>query len=426
MMKKPGYEIQKRTLENGTDVILIRKPDYVQSFFLCGFGTGGFYINEKIGDRILHNRTGCAHFLEHQMFRYKGQDVTELFARMQSQTNAFTSYTETAYYFSTTASIDQPLKLLMNFVQDLDIDEQTVEKEKGIILSEYAMYDQNPEYRLLKECYESMYFHHPLHTDILGTVEDIEHMTVRDLQTFYKNNYDPGEMVMVGITGHELGPVFQVIEEHEKNFSSHIDHRAECVFEEEPDSVKRPFYSMNMDVTEPYIALAYKMHGYDEIGQCLRTDVAVSLWLDCVFGPVNPNYQTWLDEHIISQLCGAESDFSRDHGYVLFYAQTSKQERFKEIVQSIAGHRQNVEEESFESLKIQMKARNLRSLDNFESLAIENMRAHLEGYDYFEAIEIVESLSWDEVQNIVSSLDFSHVCEVQILPQREKTIDPDQ
>ncbi|WP_300962075.1 hypothetical protein, partial [uncultured Dubosiella sp.] len=59
-------------------------------------------------------------------------------------------------------------------------------------------------------------------------------------------------------------------------------------------------------------------------------------------------------------------------------------------------------------------------------LAIENMRAHLEGYDYFEAIEIVESLSWDEVQNIVSSLDFSHVCEVQILPQREKPIDPDQ
>ena len=68
---------------------------------------------------------------------------------MQAQTNAFTSYTETAYYFQTTSDIEKPLALLLDFVENLDIDQQSVEKEKESILSEYNMYEQNPEQRLL-------------------------------------------------------------------------------------------------------------------------------------------------------------------------------------------------------------------------------------------------------------------------------------
>ena len=46
-MKPWKTEIRKKTLKNGATVILIRKPDYVQSFFLCGFGTGGFNVRER-------------------------------------------------------------------------------------------------------------------------------------------------------------------------------------------------------------------------------------------------------------------------------------------------------------------------------------------------------------------------------------------
>lgn len=80
---------------------------------------------------------------------------------MQAQTNAFTSYTETAYYFQTTSDIEKPLALLLDFVENLDIDQQSVEKEKGIILSEYNMYEQNPEQRLLMNTWRALYHKHP-------------------------------------------------------------------------------------------------------------------------------------------------------------------------------------------------------------------------------------------------------------------------
>lgn len=412
-------EIRKKTLKNGATVILIRKPDYVQSFFLCGFGTGGFNVRERIAGETIQNRTGCAHFLEHQMFHYHDEDVSDLFAKMQAQTNAFTSYTETAYYFSTTADIERPLSLLLDFVQGLDITEKTVEKEKGIILSEYAMYDQNPDFRLVKELYASMYGRHPLKYDILGTEHDIEQMSVTDLKAFYARNYDPSRMVIVGITGQELDPVFQHIEEQEEKYPSRIESKAVRFFPEEPAQVARAFYSMEMDVSAPFVGFAYKLHGYETLEQCLKVDTAVSLWLDCVLGPVNPQYQTWLDHQVISQMWGAEADFHKDHGYILFYAQTEKVDAFRQVVESIARGEQEIDPEGFESLKIQALARNIRSLDHFESLAIEMMRAELDGYDYLEWLDLVEELTLDEVLDIVKSLDFSNVCEVRIDPLRD-------
>lgn len=401
-------------------VVLIQKPDYVQSMFICGFPVGGFNVIEKIGEQRIENKTGSAHYLEHQMFRYKGEDVTDLFAQLQSQTNAFTSYSETAYYFNTTSNIEKPLNLLLDFVQDLDINEATVEKERGIILSEYAMYDQNPEMRLLKELLISMYKNHPLKYDILGSTHDISEMKAADLESFYRRNYDPKNAVLVGMTGKELEPIMKQIEEHEKNYPSQMDELAKCCFEEEEEEVARSFYTFPMDIHTPYAGLAYKLKPRDSIEEALKYDLAVGIWLDSVFGPMNPEYQSWLDEHIISQAFGAEADFSKEHGYVLFYAQTDKIEEFRDLIKSLTAKKPTIEPAVFESLKIQMVARNIRTLDHMESLTIEILRSYLVGYDYWEWMKIVETLSLEEVNTIIQSLDFSNLAEVVIETEETK------
>lgn len=135
-----NLDIKEKTLENGLHVILVHKPDYHKSLFLVGAGCGGFdIVQEYKGNKILH-KSGIAHYLEHQMFYLNGQEVSDQFANLQCQSNAYTSYTETAFYFSTTAPVRTPLKLLLDFVENLDITDQTIEKERGIILSEYDMY----------------------------------------------------------------------------------------------------------------------------------------------------------------------------------------------------------------------------------------------------------------------------------------------
>lgn len=414
---KYNLDIQTKRLKNGMRVILIHKPDYVKSLFLCGFGVGGFNIQEDVDGKLQSNRSGIAHFLEHQMFRYQGEDVTNLFAQMQAQTNAFTSYTETAYYFSTTAQVEKPLALLLDFVQNLDINKETVEKEKGIILSEYNMYDQNPEMRMVRETFKSLYHTHPLVTDVLGTPEDIKDMSVEDLSSFYHRNYDPSKLVLVGVTGKDVHSIMNFVESYEEKYPSKQNVISVPHFMEEPSTVARKYFEQPMDVSEPYVCVAYKMNACDSVTESLKTDLMFSVWLDSVFGPMNPEYQSWIDHQIISSLCGAEADFTKDHGYVMFYAQTSHTEEFIDLINRLVHSINPVKKEVLDSLKAQGLARNIRALDHFESLAIDMMRSVLENYDYFEEIRQIDHLNLDELNQMIANVSFENSTVLKIIPK---------
>ena len=91
---------------------------------------------------------GIAHFLEHKMFEKEDGDVFQQFSKQGASANAFTSFTRTAYLFSSTSDVEKNLKTLIDFVQEPYFTEKTVEKEKGIIGQEITMYDDNPDWRL--------------------------------------------------------------------------------------------------------------------------------------------------------------------------------------------------------------------------------------------------------------------------------------
>ena len=142
----------EETLENGLHVILWQKKDYVKSMFMMVTPLGAMDMKQvDENGKEYHFPAGIAHFLEHKMFEMKDGDVMDAFSTMGANVNAFTSYTETAYYFTTSNAIEEPLKLLLDFVQELAIDEESVEKEKGIIIQELHMYKQMSDSRLLME-----------------------------------------------------------------------------------------------------------------------------------------------------------------------------------------------------------------------------------------------------------------------------------
>lgn len=415
------YKIQKReeTLENGLHVILVHKPEYVKSLFLLAAPIGGFDIRQSVDGVIKEHPTGCAHFLEHKMFNYKGGDVTDDFARMQASTNAFTSYTETAYYFHTTSDVEKPLKLLMDFVENLNITQESVDKEKGIILSEYNMYQQNPETHLLKNTWNALYENHPMHIDILGTPEDIENMKVEDLQEFYSLNYDPSRLTLVGVTGKDIDEIFEIIKEHQANVPSHISRNVQRAILEEKKEVIQEYITEEMETSTPFVCVAYKLNYFEDVQECLKQDLALSTTLDAVFSTMNPDYQTWMDERIITQMVGAECDISPDHGYVMFYGMTDKVDEFVRIVEETVEKIQTepLNEETLTSLKRRGIAQSIRSLDQYEGLAIDLLHAHLQGYDFIESLQIIETFTPENVLKDIQKLDFSNKIISTIYPK---------
>lgn len=410
-----NLDLTKETLPNGLQVLLVHKPDYQRSLFLLGAKVGGFDIDQNVDGTLVHHKSGLAHYLEHQMFYLDGEDVSELFAGLQCSTNAYTSYTETAFYFSTTADVKQPLKLLFDFVENLDVTDKTIEKEKGIILSEYDMYQQSPEQRLFKETLISLYKNHPMKVDVLGSKEDIQNMGMEDLKQFYELNYDPSKLCLVGITGKDTNEIMDWIKECQKDVKSKCDKEISRVFKEEPIEVNRKEFVDTMDISQPFVCVGFKMKPCSNVIESLEKDFAVNMWLDSLMGPLNPKFQEWLDQRIFTQFVGAEADFTTDHSYVLFYAQTTNPEAFIELVKEQV-KKKTVSNENYQSLRAQAVANNLRGLNHFDGLANDLLRSHFENFDYMDSLERIQKMSLEKVLSNLEDLDFSNVCVTKILP----------
>lgn len=410
-----NLDLTKETLPNGLQVLLVHKPDYQRSLFLLGAKVGGFDIDQNVDGTLVHHKSGLAHYLEHQMFYLDGEDVSELFAGLQCLTNAYTSYTETAFYFSTTADVKQPLKLLFDFVENLDVTNKTIEKEKGIILSEYDMYQQSPEQRLFKETLISLYKNYPMKVDVLGSKEDIQNMRMEDLKYFYELNYDPSKLCLVGITGKDTDEIMEWIKDCQKDVESKCDKEISRVFKEEPMEVNRKEFVDTMDISQPFVCVGFKMKPCSNVMESIEKDFAVNMWLDSLMGPLNPKFQEWLDQRIFTQFVGAEADFTTDHSYVLFYAQTINPEAFTELVKEQV-KKKTILNEDYQSLRAQAIANNLRGLNHFDGLANDLLRSHFENFDYMDSLNRIQKMSLDKVLSNLDDLDFSNVCVTKILP----------
>ncbi len=408
------------TLENGLRVILWQKENYERSFFMMATPLGAMDLQQTDQNGILYSYpAGIAHFLEHKMFEKKDRDVMNEFSSMGANVNAFTSYNETAYYFSTSSDIERPLNLLLDFVQQLDITEASVEKEKGIIVSELNMYLQMSDARLLMELYKSLYHEHPLKYDIGGDEQSVRSITKQQLDTCYERNYHPSTMMLIGISGKDPQKIMDVIRSNQnrKQFAPLCNIRRKAVVEAE--SVARERFTFEMDISIPKTAVAYKLCPAKDVKERLRQEWCLRLAQDLYFSSLAPEYQEWLDQGIISDYVGADVDFGEDYGVIMFYTETAKYVEFENLIDKVCTQIRNaqINEEQLRQLKHRYYGQAVRTLNSFDDIAIGYVRSTFAGYDYFEGMDMINSIHAEDIIDVLRQLDLSNKAVVTIVPK---------
>lgn len=418
--KKYQETYYTETLDNGLRVVLWHKPGYVRSLFMMATPLGAMDLcQEDSQGNVYEYPAGIAHFLEHKMFEKQDQDIMNDFSALGANVNAFTSYNETAYYFSTTGDIEKPLNLLLDFVQNLDISEESVEKEKGIIVSELNMYQQMSDARLLMETYKSLYHTHPLKYDIGGDEHSVRSTTKKQLEDCYSRNYHPSTMMLVGVSGEDPNKIMEVIRsnQQQKQFAPlfQIHRKAQL----EPIQVVRETFDFTMDITVPKIAVAYKLTPCENIMDRLRQEWCVRMAQDYYFSSLNPQYQKWMDEGIISDYVGADIDFGDDYGVMLFYTETTKTKQFEEIISAICLQmaQDPLDEKELLQLKHRYYGQAIRSLNSFDDIAIGYIRSSFAGYDYFASMDLLHTITSKDIVDTCFSLDLSNRSIVIVNPK---------
>ncbi|WP_425413501.1 M16 family metallopeptidase [Micromonospora rhizosphaerae] len=146
-------------------------------------------------------QAGAAHFLEHLLFkgtRKRGAlEISSEIEAVGGETNAFTTKEYTCYYARV---LDEDLPLAIDVMCDLVADSilkpADVETERGVILEEIAMHDDEPGDEVHDLFARALYGEHPLGRLISGTEETVTPMSRRQIQSFYRRRYTAPQIVI--------------------------------------------------------------------------------------------------------------------------------------------------------------------------------------------------------------------------------------
>ncbi|MEU7987951.1 pitrilysin family protein [Streptosporangium canum] len=144
---------------------------------------------------------GSSHFLEHLLFKgTPTRDALEISAAIEGiggEINAFTAKEYTCYYARV---LDEDLRVAIDVLADVVtsslITPEDVEAERGVILEEIAMHDDDPSDMVHEQFSAEMYGDTPIGRPILGTVESINAASRDRIAEYYRRYYLPTHTVV--------------------------------------------------------------------------------------------------------------------------------------------------------------------------------------------------------------------------------------
>ncbi|MEV0729029.1 pitrilysin family protein [Polymorphospora sp. NPDC050346] len=159
---------------------------------------------------------GVSHFLEHLLFKgTHKRDALQISAEIEAvggETNAYTTKEYTCYYARV---LDEDLPLAIDVVVDAVADSiltpADVETERGVILEEIAMHDDEPGDEVHDLLARAVFGDHPLGRLISGTEETISPMTRAQIQGFYRRRYTAPSIVVAAAGNLEHTEVVRLV-----------------------------------------------------------------------------------------------------------------------------------------------------------------------------------------------------------------------
>ncbi|MFA7653507.1 MAG: pitrilysin family protein [Candidatus Magasanikbacteria bacterium] len=187
------YQLSK--LKNGISLITVPVAGTKATTVLALFPVGSRYEMPAL--------SGGSHFIEHMMFKgTKRRPNTQAISReldaAGAEYNAYTSKDHTGYYIKIDgAQSELAFDMLSDMLFNSLMNESEIEKEKGVIVEELRMYDDNPTMKIDSLFDEVVFGGNTLGIDVGGTVSSVRALTRIDLVNYYKAAYQPSNMVLV-------------------------------------------------------------------------------------------------------------------------------------------------------------------------------------------------------------------------------------
>ncbi|MEH6904944.1 EF-P 5-aminopentanol modification-associated protein YfmH [Neobacillus drentensis] len=419
-------ELFHEKLSNGLNVYILPKKGFNKTFatFTTKYGSVDNTFVPLGKDEFVKVPDGIAHFLEHKLFEKEDGDVFQQFSRQGASANAFTSFTRTAYLFSSTSDVEKNLETLIDFVQEPYFSEKTVEKEKGIIGQEITMYDDNADWRLYFGLIQNLYQNHPVKIDIAGTIESISHITKDWLYECYNTFYHPSNMLLFIVGPVDPESFMNQVKENQSKKEYKDMPEIKRKFETEPSQAAEKKQVLEMNVQTSKCLLGIKALHVDQTGdELLKNELTMNILLDLLFGKSSENYNQLYNEGLIDETFSFDYTQEQGFGFAMIGGDTGEPDKLAETLAEMllkAKGQAIFNEEQLERAKRKKIGGFLRAVNSPEYIANQFTRYAFNDMNLFDVVPTLEQITLNDVQSLASEViseERFSVC--QVIPKKK-------
>lgn len=394
-------EVYHKTLSNGLNVYLIKKSGYAEkcAFFGTRFGsfqTGDYLIDKNNEKHLVVG--GIAHFLEHRLFDYYKGNVMDLYDELGSDSNAFTSYNKTVYYFSTIDNFEECLNLLLDFPSVFEMSEEAVEKEKDIIVQELLMYKDKSDQKLFNKTMNNLYFDHPIKFDVGGEPEEVRETTRDLLRLCHQTFYSPSNMYLVVSGDIDVEKTMELIENNQKDKTFDTSsHEAKVINEDYTRSVKEK-EEVDESINNDKLMIAYKIKPFDS--DRVKKQLCMEFISSLLFSSSTDFYENLVKEELASNIEGEFLGYN-DVNALIFASDVNDVEKVEKLVKERVSNALNYfNEKDLENVKKSEISFIIRTCNSCVNLARFFAMYLFEDANYLNLIDVIREITVDDLVNV--------------------------
>ena len=408
-------EIRAYTLDNGLRIIVW--PDHdIPNVVMYNFVRAG-------GRNEYPGITGLSHFFEHMMFngtdRRAQGEFDQTMEAAGGANNAYTSKDLTVYqnWFPRSA-LETIFDLEGDRLENLAIDPDVVESERGVVYSERRLrYDNDNFGRLYLEMNATAFSAHPYQFPVIGWASDVENWTQQDLEDYFRTYYAPNNLTMV-FTG-DVTPkeVFDLAEEYFDGIAAQEPPQA--IRTTEPEQLGERRLLVEIDSPTPLLHMTFHAGSASD-----PETLPMSLLLNILIGGESSRlHRLFVEEEQIALAVGGFQMEGFDPGLVYFYLTLPPGADVDTVEARMHEELQKVAADGVTAAELN-KARNIMTADYWRGLATINGKASALGNaevflgDYQRAFSVPDELSAvtaEQLQQVAATVFDRHKMTLGVL-----------
>lgn len=398
-----------KKLQNGLTIVLVEDKSKNQTSAVLTVKYGSIVKRVQTGDEIIEIKPGLAHLLEHTLIENSIYgNVSTYFHDNYVTCNGCTSSKITNFPITTIMDFKKHLKVLLDYINVIDFNKEKLEEIKKPIVDEIIR-SKDKNYYKYNETVSLLGYNKTRFVGNLGEIDDVLSISVEELKRVHDIMYQPSNQILSISGNFDTDDILKYVEDIYNEYNIPVieyqilDEDDTCEYEKNEVVIVDNKY-------DPICSLEYKidLSGFTN-EERLKIDYYISYFLTYNFSDNSNNYKRVKDEHIsVFSFSCLKNFINKKILNIRVVLNTSEYEKTKDIIKNVFDNR-CMDKEYFELWKKETLINFIEREKDHNQIrnSIINNILDFDIY-YNEGIDFIESMSFEEMKNLIERMDFSN------------------